>query len=59
MVDQENVESMIADNGMITYDGSMPHMPAPGDEGLDLSHEGGEYKALQGLSRTMADLSGL
>ncbi|KAG1837074.1 hypothetical protein C8R48DRAFT_582763, partial [Suillus tomentosus] len=49
---------MIADNDMISYDDSIPWVPAPGDEGLDLSHEGGKYEALQGLSRTMADLSG-
>ncbi|KAG1781182.1 hypothetical protein EV702DRAFT_1177492 [Suillus placidus] len=41
---------------MITDD--IPYEPAPGDEGLDLSHEGGEYEAFEGLSRTMADLSG-
>lgn len=58
-VDRENIESMLADHGMITDDGSMPYVLAPGDEGFDLSHEGGEYEALQGLSRTMADLSGL
>ncbi|KAG1895733.1 uncharacterized protein F5891DRAFT_932428, partial [Suillus fuscotomentosus] len=49
---------MMADYGMITDNGSMPYVPAPSDEGFDLSHEGGEYEALQGLSRTMADLSG-
>ncbi|KAG0699296.1 hypothetical protein DFH29DRAFT_1002077 [Suillus ampliporus] len=50
MVDRENVESMISDD--------IPYEPAPGDEGLDLSHKGGEYEAFEGLSHTMADLSG-
>lgn len=56
-VDRDNVESMIADHGMIVDDA--PYEPPPGDEGLDISYEGGEYKAFEGLSRTMADLSGL
>ncbi|KAG2130280.1 uncharacterized protein EDB93DRAFT_1094973 [Suillus bovinus] len=43
---------------MISYNDSIPWVPAPGDEGLDLSHEGGKYEALQGLSHQMADLSG-
>ncbi|KAG2338068.1 hypothetical protein BDR05DRAFT_855938, partial [Suillus weaverae] len=37
---------------------NIPYEPALGDEGLDLSHEGGEYEAFEGLSRTLADLSG-
>ncbi|KAG1728183.1 uncharacterized protein EDB91DRAFT_1253605 [Suillus paluster] len=56
-IDRENVENMIIDHGIMTD--NLVYEPAPGDEGLDLSHEGGEYEAFEGLSRTMADLSGL
>lgn len=48
---------MIADHGIMID--NLVYEPAPGDKGLDLSHEGGEYEAFEGLSRTMADLSGL
>ncbi|KAG1720810.1 hypothetical protein EDB19DRAFT_1646875 [Suillus lakei] len=47
---------MIIDHGIMID--NLVYEPAPGDEGLDLSHKGGEYEAFEGLSHTMADLSG-
>ncbi|KAG2364998.1 hypothetical protein BDR07DRAFT_1354187 [Suillus spraguei] len=35
-----------------------PYMAPPGEEGLDLSYEGGEFKAFDGLSEQVASLSG-
>jgi len=48
---------MIIDHGMVTD--TVPCEPSPGEEGMDISHEGGEYEAFEGLARKMADLSGL
>ncbi|KAG1816414.1 uncharacterized protein BJ212DRAFT_1199666, partial [Suillus subaureus] len=35
-----------------------PYMAPPGEEGLDLSYEGGEFKAFDGLSEQVTSLSG-
>jgi hypothetical protein len=48
---------MIIDHGIMID--NLVYEPAQGDEGLDLTHEGGEYEAFEGLSHTMADLLGL
>ena len=34
------------------------HIPPPGEEGLNLSHEGGEYEAFTGLVDDIAQLTG-
>ncbi|KAG2159580.1 uncharacterized protein EDB93DRAFT_1074785 [Suillus bovinus] len=47
---------MLADTN-INID-SIPRTVPPGEEGLDFSHEGGEYEAFEGLAQQMADLSG-
>lgn len=53
-VDCEAVEKMIIDVGM---DIDTEHCAAPpGEEGLDISHEGGEYEAFEGLSEQVASL---
>ncbi|KAG2738223.1 hypothetical protein P692DRAFT_20678251, partial [Suillus brevipes Sb2] len=53
--DREAVEKMIIDVGMDTY---TEHCAAPpGEEGFDISHEGGEYEAFEGLSEQVASLS--
>lgn len=46
---------MMSDTG-IDFDANFP-VP-PGEEGMDLSHEGGEYEAFTGLSQQVASLSG-
>jgi hypothetical protein len=48
---------MFMDHGMVTD--TVPCEPPPGEEGMDISHEGGEYEAFEGLVQKMADLSGL
>jgi hypothetical protein len=53
--DREAVEKMIIDVGMDAY---TEHCAAPpGEEGFDISHEGGEYEAFEGLSEQVASLS--
>lgn len=54
-VDRETVENMISDIGMVIDD--EPYTAPPGEEGLDISHEGGEYEAFEGLSEQVASLS--
>jgi hypothetical protein len=52
--DREAVEKMIIDVGMDAY---TEHCAAPpGEEGFDISHEGGEYEAFEGLSEQVASL---
>ncbi|KAG2105064.1 uncharacterized protein F5147DRAFT_547920, partial [Suillus discolor] len=34
-----------------------PYTAPPGEEGFDISHEGGEYEAFEGLSEQVASLS--
>lgn len=36
-----------------------PYTAPPGEEGGDLSHEGGEHEAFEGLAQKITDLSGL
>ncbi|KAG1864585.1 hypothetical protein C8R48DRAFT_601837 [Suillus tomentosus] len=36
----------------------IPYTAPPGEEGADLSHEGGEYEVFEGLAQQMADISG-
>ncbi|KAG2112802.1 hypothetical protein BD769DRAFT_1673953 [Suillus cothurnatus] len=54
--DCEAVETMLIDHDVDTE--SLPYTAPPGEEGVDLSHEGGEYKAFEGLAQQMADISG-
>lgn len=54
--DREMVESMLADQGM-EFD-PLPYTAPPGDEGLEMSHAGGEYEAFEGLAHDIADMSG-
>ena len=32
--------------------------PSPGDEGFDVSHEGGEHEVFEDLAQEIADLTG-
>jgi hypothetical protein len=54
--DRDAVESMLADAN-VDID-NIPYTAPPGEEGADLSYEGGEYEAFEGLAQQMADLSG-
>ncbi|KAH7922383.1 hypothetical protein BV22DRAFT_1048944 [Leucogyrophana mollusca] len=55
--DRENIEMMFASHGM--DDSNILSTAPPGDEGLDISHEGGEHEVFEELAQQMADLSGL
>jgi hypothetical protein len=54
--DRDMVESMMADYGMDVD--ALPYTAPPGDEGLDMSHEGGEYEAFEELAHEVAGISG-
>ncbi|KAG1854936.1 hypothetical protein DFJ58DRAFT_716274 [Suillus subalutaceus] len=54
--DREAVETMLIDHDVDTE--SLPYTAPPGEEGVDLSHEGGEYEAFEGLAQQMANISG-
>ena len=53
--DRNAVAMMISDNG-IDFHADFP--APPGEEGIDLSHEGGEHEEFAGLSQQVALLSG-
>ncbi|KAH7917324.1 hypothetical protein BV22DRAFT_1108590 [Leucogyrophana mollusca] len=54
--DCENMEAMISDGAMSFLD--VPYTVPPGDEGVDISHEGGEHEIFKGLAQQIADLTG-
>jgi hypothetical protein len=54
--DREAVETMLIDHNVDIE--SIPYTAPPGEEGADLSHEGGEHEAFKGLAQQMADVSG-
>jgi hypothetical protein len=54
-VDCEAVKKMINDIGVVIND--EPYTAPPGEEGFDISHEGGKYEAFEGLSEQVASLS--
>jgi hypothetical protein len=54
--DRDAVEMMISDVGVDI--GSASYTAPPGEEGMDLSHEGGEHSAFDGLSQQISLLSG-
>ena len=54
--DRQVVENMMVDHGMDVD--SLPYTAPPGEEGLDLSHAGGEREAFEGLADQIADISG-
>ncbi|KAG2351794.1 hypothetical protein BDR07DRAFT_1258018, partial [Suillus spraguei] len=47
---------MMSDYGMDVE--SIPYTVPPGEEGMELSHAGGEYEAFEGLAGQIADLGG-
>jgi hypothetical protein len=57
--DWDIVETMMMDNGFATDTDLTPYTVPPGEEGLDLSYEGGEHEAFDGLSEQIVSLSGL
>jgi hypothetical protein len=54
--DCQMVENMMVDYGMDVD--SLPYTAPPGEEGLDLSHAGGEHEVFEGLAEQVADISG-
>lgn len=54
--DRQLVENMMSDYGMDVE--SIPYTVPPGEEGMELSHAGGEYKAFEGLAGQIVDLGG-
>ncbi|KAG2048299.1 hypothetical protein BDR06DRAFT_1013186 [Suillus hirtellus] len=55
--DCEMVEDMMDDYGVNIE--LLPYTAPLGEEGLDLSHEGGEYEAFKGPAHEIAGISGL
>jgi hypothetical protein len=56
LADRDAVEMMISDVG-VDID-TTSHTAPPGEEGMDLSHEGGEHEAFDGLSQQISSMSG-
>lgn len=54
--DREMVENMIVDYGMDIE--LQPYSAPPGEEGLDMSHAGGEFEAFEGLAHEIAGING-
>ncbi|KAG1775791.1 hypothetical protein EV702DRAFT_1180201 [Suillus placidus] len=54
--DREMVGTMMVDYDMDLD--QLPYTAPPGDEGLDMSHVGGEYEAFEGLAHEVAGISG-
>ncbi|KAH7904735.1 hypothetical protein BJ138DRAFT_1106572 [Hygrophoropsis aurantiaca] len=54
--DREQVEHMVSDLGMEVE--NIPYTAPFGDEGFDLSNEGGEHEIYEGLAQQIADLTG-
>ena len=50
------VENMMTDYGMDIE--AIPYTAPPGEEGMELSHAGGEHEAFERLTGQIADLSG-
>ena len=57
--DREAVENMDVDAGHSTEDtAAVSHIAPPGEEGLDISHEGGEHEVFEDLVETLAQSKG-
>ncbi|KAG2112647.1 uncharacterized protein F5147DRAFT_771189 [Suillus discolor] len=54
--DHQLVEDMMANCGMDVD--RLPCTAPPVEEGMDMSHAGGEYEAFKGLAEKIADVSG-
>ncbi|KAG1854496.1 hypothetical protein F4604DRAFT_1932719 [Suillus subluteus] len=54
--DREMVENMIIDHGMDVE--PQLYTAPPGEEGLDMSHAGGEFEVFEGLAHEIAGISG-
>jgi len=52
------IEQMDIDTGSPSDVAAVEHFLLPGEEGFDLSHEGGEYKVFDGLVHEIAQASG-
>lgn len=57
--DRDAVEQMDIDAGHSGEDVfAISHIAPPGEEGLDISHEGGEHKVFEDLVETLAQSTG-
>jgi hypothetical protein len=57
--DREAVERMDLDAGHLADDvTAVSHMAPPGEEGFDISHEGGEYEVFDDLVDGLAQCNG-
>ena len=57
--DCEAVENMDIDTSHSTEDtAAISHIAPPGEEGLDISHEGGEHEVFEDLVETLAQSKG-
>lgn len=57
--DRNVVENMDLDAGHSIEDtAAVSHIAPPSEEGLDISHEGGEYEAFEDLIETLAQSGG-
>jgi len=56
--DQDNVAAMDRDFGDMDSFSECEIGPPPGDEGFDISHEGGEHEVFEELAQEIANLTG-
>jgi hypothetical protein len=56
--DRNNVAAMDIDLGDAISFSEVQLGPPPGDEGFDISHEGGEHEVFEDLAQGIADLTG-
>ena len=57
--DHDAVENMNLDASHSIEDtAAVSHIAPPGEEGLDISHEGGEHEVFEDLVETLAQLGG-
>ena len=57
--ERDAVQEMDLDAGLLDDDtAALPHLPPPGEEGLDLSHEGGEHEVFDSLVEDIAKATG-
>ena len=53
-VQEMDLDAGLSDNDIV----ALMHLPPPGEEGLDLSHEAGEHEVFDGLVEDIAKATG-
>jgi hypothetical protein len=57
--DRDAVQQMDIDTGyIIDDDEAVSHTAPPGEEGVDISHEGGEFEVFEDLAAGIAEATG-